>query len=141
MPDEVTASVGGSLTMSSTVGGSYTTVAGVKTIKFTSKRDSSDASALANTVTIKKPKGRRDNGTISMDIVYGKTQYATLYALHVAGTIAFFKIVLADGSVSGPWAGHFSAYGLELPDNDIVMVPAEIDLTGGQSADGGFTPG
>ncbi len=141
MPDETTMSVGASLLYATTVGGSYTAVTGVRNIDWAGKRGSSDASALVNTVMIKKPKGRRDPGTITFDAIYGKTQYATLYALHNAGTIGFFKISLPDGSILGPYAGHFTAFGLKVPEDDPVTVPAEIDLTGGQSADGTFTPG
>jgi hypothetical protein len=136
---EITMSQGASLTVSTTIGGSYTAVGGVQTIKHTGKRGTSDASVLADTMMRKKPKGRGDPGEITVGLQYGRTQFNTLWGYWHAGTQVYWKITVSDGSVLGPFFGHISDETLEIPSDDPITSPITIDcsLEGSET----FTPG
>lgn len=137
--DEITMSVGGALKMSTTYNGTFTAIAGVRSVDWKGKRGSSDASALADAVMVKKGKGRRDPGTLTGTIIYSKTQFSALFTLHTAGTFNWFQVVGADGSILGPLYGHFSSLGLKLPEDDPLENDFEIDC-GASAHQETFTP-
>lgn len=141
--DEITMSVGASLSVCATIGGTYTVVAAVKSFKNKIKRGTSDASFITDVVARKKPKGRYDVGELTVEVLYGKTQYAALNGYMTAGTQLYWKITLADGSVAGPLFGALTETDLDVPEDDPVTSSITIDLgidpTGG--ATGAFTAG
>lgn len=137
---EITMSVGASLSYSTTAGGSYTTAVGVRTIRWAGSRPSANVSALADTSMVYKRK-RRDPGTLTCDCIYQKTQYNALFDIHLAGTEYYWKITGADASVLGPFFGHISEFGLDIPEDDPLTFPLTIQASGGGTATEDFIPG
>lgn len=136
---EITMSQGAALTVSTTIGGSYTSVGGAKTIKWKGKRATSDVTVLADSQMRKKPKGIGDPGEITVGVQYGKTQFNILFGYFHAGTQVYWKITEADGSVLGPFFGHISDMELDIPENDPITAPITIDCSSEGSES--FTPG
>jgi hypothetical protein len=136
---EITMSQGATLTVCTTIGGSYTSVGGVKTIKWKGKRGTSPVPVLADTKIRKKPKGMGDPGELTVGLQYGKTQFATLFGYFNAGTQVYWKITGADSSVLGPFYGHISDMELDIPEDDPITSPITIDCSNEGSE--AFTPG
>lgn len=137
---ETTMSYGSSLTYATTSGGSYTTLAGVKNVKWQGKKPTADVSALEDTSVARLPK-RSDDGTISGDALFRKTQFAIAFTAFRAGTKYYWKINTADGSVLGPWYGALSDLSLDVPDDDAIMSPFTIELSNVTGNTPAFTPG
>lgn len=137
---EIEMSPGSSLSYSTTFGGAYTTAVGVRSIRWAGSRPSANVSALADLSTVKKRK-RRDPGTITTDNIFQKTQYDALFDIHLAGTEYYWKITTAGGSVLGPFFGHISEFGLDIPEDDPDTFPMTIECSGGGTGGTeGFAP-
>jgi hypothetical protein len=136
---EITMSQGATLTVSTTIGGVYTAVGGVQTIKWKGKRGTSDVSVLADLQMRKKPKGRGDPGEITVGLQYGRTQFNTLFGYFHAGTQVFWKINTAEASVLGPFFGHIIDMEEDVPSDDPITSPITIDCSNEGSET--FAPG
>lgn len=140
---EVTMSVGATLSVSTTVGGSYTALAGVTDFDAKQKRGTSDVSFLVDQIMRKKPKGRLDLGEITLNLIYGMTQYNALNGYMQAGTQIYGKITLPDASVAGPFFFHFTQQDLKVPKDDPVECAVTLDVSAdpANAALLPFTPG
>lgn len=134
-----TMSVGSTLSMADTAGGSYTVVAGVRNVRWRGTAGSANASALADEIVIKLPK-RKDFGDLSCGCFFDKTQFNTLYDLWYSRAKKYFRITTADGSVLGPLYGFVAELGQDVPDNDPIASDLVIAVSGDGSTPPDFVP-
>lgn len=132
-------SYGSTLSYSTTSGGSYTTLGGVKNVTWAGKKPSADVSALEDTTIVRLPK-RTDFGTISGSGLFRKTQFNIMYTAWGANTFYYWKITTAGGSVFGPFYGNISDLTLDVPDDEVVMSPFSIECSGVTGSSPTFTP-
>ncbi len=126
---------------STTSGGSYTTVGGLKNIKWALKNPTTDASALEDTFIVRLNK-RGDLGTITADGLFRKTIFAVLFAAAIARppTKYYWKITTADTSVTGPFYAAIADLSIDVPDDDVVMANISLETSYPGSLPT-FTPG
>lgn len=136
---EVEMSYGSTLSYSTTAAGSYTAVAGVRSVEWRGSRPSANATALADVATVYKRK-RRDPGTLSCEARYEKTAYDFLHDTHVAGTELYWKVTTGAGAVLGPFFGHIMELGFIVPEDEVISYPLSIQCSGGGTTPDTFTP-
>lgn len=139
---ETTMSYNSTLSYATTSGGSYTTVGGMKNIKWAAKNPTTDASALEDTFIVRLNK-RGDYGTVSADGLFRKTVFAVLFAAFIARppTKYYWKITDADGSVTGPFYGALADLSKDIPDDDTIMCSFSIETSAVAGSSPTFTPG
>lgn len=136
---ETEMSYSATLSYSTTSGGSYTVLGGVKNVKWDGKKPAADASALEDTTVVRMPK-RTDLGTISGDGLFRKTQFAILFTAWTANTKYYWKLTSAGGSVLGPFYGNINDLSLDFADDEPVMSSFSIETSGVAGSSPTFTP-
>ena len=127
---------GSSVTMCATLAGTYVPIAQCRDIKppgFTVEADDVSHMSSANQAK-EKDTGWSEASTVTLNLLFTKTQYNTLYA--TKGTKQFFKVIDADGSMEGPFQGFVSNLSRALPMQGRVTADCEIT----PCADVAFTP-
>lgn len=137
---ETTMSYGSSLSYSTTAGGSYTTVGGVKNVKTSFKRPVANVSALEDLEDVFLPK-RKTFDPVTADGLFRKTQFAILFAAQQAATKYYWKITFADASTLGPIYGFISGLDVDIPDDEAIMSPFTIQPSSVSGNTTAFTPG
>lgn len=139
---ETIMSYSSTLTYSTTSGGAYTTLGGMKNIRWAGKNPSTDASALEDTFIVRLAK-RGDFGTITADGLFRKTQFAILFTAFIARppTKYYWKITTSDGSVAGPFYGNLSELNQDVPDDDVIQCSLSIETSAVAGSSPTFTPG
>lgn len=138
---ETIMSYSSTLSYATTLGGSYTTVGGLKNIKWAIKNPTTDASALEDTFIVRLNK-RGDLGTVTADGLFRKTVFNFLFGIAIARppTKYYWKITTADSSVTANLYGAISDLSLDVPDDDVVMANISIETSYPGSVPT-FTPG